>query len=308
MLSPQGSEILDRLGKAGAMAFRNRTVTRVGLLLTAVAAITPGALVSHSNAQQPTPPSFEVATVKPSDPQKPLPPSLRFSPNRLSVGSMTLQDLISIAYNLTYGADQQISGGPDWIHSEKFDVVAKEDETVAAHLHKLLPEQQGDENRRMLRELLAERFALKVHHETRDLSTYVLSIAKGGPRLKPVVLDPHLPANIPPNRINVMGRGFLVGHDADTALLVKVLSGQPEMDGHIVIDKTGLTRRYDFTLKWEPDSMADGSSSKAETNGQSESLPSFFTALQEQLGLKLASSKEPVDVVVVDSADRPSEN
>jgi uncharacterized protein (TIGR03435 family) len=150
--------------------------------------------VSHSNAQQPTPPSFEVATVKPSDPQRPLPPSLRFSPNRLSVGSMTLQDLISIAYNLTYGADQQISGGPDWIRSEKFDVVAKEDETVAAHLHKLLPEQQGDENRRMLRELLAERFALKVHHETKDLSTYVLSIAKGGPRLKPAVLDPHLPS------------------------------------------------------------------------------------------------------------------
>jgi uncharacterized protein (TIGR03435 family) len=91
-------------------------------------------------------------------------------------------------------------------------------------------------------------------------------------------------------------------------LLVKVLSGQPEMDGHIVIDKTGLTRKYDFTLKWEPDSMTDGPSSKAETNSQSESLPSFFTALQEQLGLKLVSSKEPVDVVVVDSADRPSEN
>lgn len=288
--------------------FGNLTVTRVCLLLTTFAVIAPGTLASHSHAQQPTPPSFEVATVKPSDLQKPLPPSLKFSPNRLEAGSMTLQDLISIAYDLTYGADQQISGGPDWIRSEKFDIVAKEDETVAAHLHKLLPKQQGDENRRMLRELLAERFSLKVHHETKDLSTYVLSIAKGGPRLKPVVLDPHLPANIPPNRINIMGRGFLEGHDADTALLVKTLSAQPEMDGHTVIDKTGLTRRYDFTLKWEPDSMADGPSSKAETSSQSGSLPSFFTALQEQLGLKLTSSKGPVDVVVVDSADRPSEN
>lgn len=289
------------------MAGTRVLVTRAHLLLTAIVVTASGGGVSQSNAPQSTPPSFEVATVRSSNPQKPLPPSLRFSPNSLNAENMTLQDLIAIAYHLTYGADQQISGGPHWIRSEKFDIAAKEDETVATQLHKLPAEQQGDENRRMIRELLAERFGLKVHHETRGLPTYVLLVAKGGPKLRSAVLSPR-PANIPPTRINVMGRGFLEGHDADIALFVKVLSSQSEIGGRTVIDKTGLTGKYDFTLKWAPDSTTDALSSRVETNSQPESLTSFFTALQEQLGLRLASTQQPVDVVVVDSADKPSEN
>jgi uncharacterized protein (TIGR03435 family) len=290
------------------MAGTSVLVIRVCLLLTAIAVVASGGVVSHGNAQQTTPPSFEVATVRSSDPQKPLPPSLSFSPDRFDARNMTLQNLIAIAYHLTYGADQQISGGPGWIRSEKFDIAAKEDETVKTQLHKLPPEQQGDENRRMIRDLLAERFGLKVHHETRDLPTYVLLVAKGGPKLRSAVLNPHLPANVPPTRINVMGKGFLEGHDADIALLVQVISSQSEIGGRTVIDKSGLTGKYDFTVKWAPDSTTDTLSSRAETNSQPESLPSFFTALQEQLGLRLASTKQPVDVVVVDSADKPSEN
>jgi uncharacterized protein (TIGR03435 family) len=221
---------------------------------------------------------------------------------------MPLSGVIAIAYNLTYGVDQQISGGPAWIRSEKFDIVAKEDETVLARMRKLSAEQQRDASRQMLQALLADRFNLRVHRETRELSTYVLLLAKGGPKLKPVVLDPHLPANIPPSRINIMGQGWMEGHDCDMTLLTKTLGSLLEADSRTVIDKTGLKGKYDFTLKWAPDSTADAAASGTEAAVSPDSRPTFFTALQEQLGLKLASTKDQVEVIVVEGVDKPSEN
>jgi uncharacterized protein (TIGR03435 family) len=218
---------------------------------------------------------------------------------------MTLKELIAMAYQLTFDTSQQISGGPAWINSEKFDTVATEDENLLAQLNKLPPEQQGDQNRIMIQKFLSDRFKLSIHRETRELTTYTLLLAKGGPKLKPGVLDPKLPANIPQTRINIMGAGSLAGHNSTTSQLAQVLSVESEIGGRTVIDKTGLTGKYDFTLKWIPDSAMDVHSSGAETQ---ENLPQLFTALQEQLGLRLASAKAPVDVIVVDHADMPSEN
>jgi uncharacterized protein (TIGR03435 family) len=158
----------------------------------------------------------------------------------------------------------------------------------------------------MLQELLSDRFKLSIHREQKELTTYTLLLAKGGSKLKPGVLDPKLPANIPQSRINVRGTGFWEGHNSATALLVKMLSSQSELGGRPVVDKTGLRGTYDFTLKWTPESGATNAQS-LRTEAQ-EGLPELFTALQEQLGLRLASAKATVEVHIVDHAEAPSEN
>jgi uncharacterized protein (TIGR03435 family) len=277
-------------------------------ILAVIVAVLLIAVMSPIHAQSPASPSFEVATVKSSNPNDPRPASLKFSRDSFSATGMTLKELIAIAYHLTYGADKQVSGGPDWIDSEKFDIQAKEDEAVSTHLNNLSAKQRGDEYRLMIQALLAERFKLKVHHETKELPTYTLVVTKNGPKLKLAVLDPHLRSNIPQSRINVMGKGFLEGHDSDVTLLVKTLSLQPEIGGRTIVDKTGLSGKYDFTLKWAPDFATDAPPSEEETSSSFESRPTFFSALQEQLGLRLIPAKSPISVIVVDYLDRPSEN
>jgi uncharacterized protein (TIGR03435 family) len=210
-----------------------------------------------------------------------------------------------MTYQLPSASSLQISGGPAWIDSDKFDIVATVDDSTFAQLSKLSPEQQGEQHRMMIQQLLSDRFALRIHRERRELTVYTLVIAKGGPKLKSGQLQSNLLPNLPQSRINTMGPGFLAGHNATTALLVKTLSGQPEIGGRTVIDKTGLSEKYDFTLKWMPENAADARSPRTETQ---EDLPTLFTALQEQLGLRLASAKALLDVIKVDNADMPSEN
>lgn len=153
----------------------------------------------------------------------------------------------------------------------------------------------------MIQQLLSDRFALRIHREPRELTVYTLVIAKTGPKLKPGQLQPKLPANVPQSRINHMAPGFLAGHNAPAGLLAKVLSGQPEIGGRSVLDKTELSGNYDFTLKWMPESAMDRPSTQ-------EDVPSLFTALQEQLGLRLRSTKATVDVITIDSVSPPSDN
>lgn len=289
---------------------QNPALVRSHLLFifTLIVAAASLVVVYPSYAQSPTSPSFDVATVKRSNPNDPRPTAIKFSQDSFSATNMTLKHLIAIAYHLTYGADNQVSGGPPWIDSEKFDIHAKEDETVSTQLNTLSAKQQGNEYRVMIQALLVERFKLRVHHETKELPTYMLVVAKNGPKLKPAVLDPHLPANIPRSRINVMGNGFLEGHDSDVTLIVKTLSLQPEIGGRTIVDKTGLNGKYDFTLKWAPDFATDAPSSQGEMPSSLDSRPTFFSAVQEQLGLKLVPAKNPIDVIVVDYLDTPSEN
>ena len=251
-------------------------------------------------AQDATSFSFEVATIRESVPGKAPGAALKFSSDRLEIRDMTLQEIISIAYDLGYGNGDRVIGGPEWIRTQRFDVMAKEDEATTRQIQDLPKSEQGAASRQLIRDLLAERFGLKVHRAPRVLTTYTLEVARGGPKLSPAVLDPHLPAGIPQNRVDVRGGGWLEAHDTDMALFVKVLGSQAEMDGRTVVDGTGLKQAYNFTLKWTPPTSSDAESS--------DTLPSLFSALQEQLGLRIASRKTSVDTVFIDAVDRPSAN
>jgi uncharacterized protein (TIGR03435 family) len=275
-------------------------------LMTRVLLIVPIAIGTHSVAQTTPPPSFEVATVKSMDGKNPHPPSVMISGDRFQATGMTLKELVKISYDLNYGADRQISGGPAWIESARFDIEAKEDASLSTELQKLSAEQRGDRLRQMLRELLAERFKLQLHHESVELPIYELLMAKSGSKLMPSVPQPPSsnedhPAK-PRSWIRFAGKGLLEGSDADPPMLVTVLSMQPEIGGRLVVDKTGLTGKYDFTLRWTPD-MGQGADQPGADAG-----PSLFTALQEELGLRLQPTKAPVDMLVIDHVELPSAN
>ena len=264
------------------------------------------AIGTYGGAQTTPPSSFAVATVKAMDEKNPHPPSVQIAGDRFEATGMTLKELIKIAYDLNYGADRQITGGPAWIGSTRFDLEAKEDASLSVELQELSSEQRGDRLRQMLRGLLAERFKLQLHHESAELPIYELVMAKSGSKLMPSVAqlpssaDDH-PAK-PRSSIRFAGKGRLEGNDADATMLITVLSMQPEIGGRLVVDKTGLKGQYDFTLKWTPDIGA------AAEQPASDAGPSLFTALQEELGLRLQSTKAPVDVLVIDHVELPSEN
>ena len=262
------------------------------------------ATATYSGAQTTPPPSFAVATVKAMDEKNPHPPSVQISGDQFEATGMTLKELIKIAYDLNYGADRQITGGAAWIGSTRFDIEAKEDASLSVELQKLSEEQRGDRLRLMLRGLLAERFKLQLHRESAQLPVYELVMAKSGSKLMPSIAqypsstDDH--SAKPRSSIRFAGKGRLEANDADALMLVTVLSMQPEIGGRLVVDKTGLKGKYDFTLKWTPD-IGTGAEQPAADSG-----PSLFTALQEELGLRLQSTKAPVDVLAIDHVDLPS--
>lgn len=275
-----------------------RAVLLVGWLAVAV----PCYLAAQSAA------SFEVATIRPSDSNKPG-HSLMMSTDKFETQAQTLKALVTFAYE--FASEQQVSGGPAWVGSAQFDIEAKEDQETVERQKKLSPDARTDEVRAMVRELLAERFKLKVHHETKELPVYALNIAKGG--LKITSLPPETPegpavdaAAKTPNRgsgIRMDGRGNMEGINATTDIVARVLGREPEVGGRLVQDKTGLAGKYNFKMHWTPDSGMSEHGAPFDSSGVS-----LFTALQEQLGLKLEATKGAVDVVVIDSVEMPTEN
>ncbi len=165
------------------------------------------------------------------------------------------------------------------------------DEETAAALQKLPPKEQSEQRRLMLRALLADRFKLKVHQETKILPLYQLVIAKGGPKLK----ESHA------SKTTTNGIGRLTAQRMTMASLTRILT---VVTDRLVVDKTGLTAEYDFDLRWTPDDLQESAGEIPEAV----SGPSIFTALKEQLGLKLQPAKGPVDILVIDHIERPSEN
>ena len=195
------------------------------------------------------------------------------------------------------------------------------DKSRADELSKLSPEEVSLKQQNMLRALLADRFQLTLHRETKDLPIYALVIAKNGLKLHEAKPDDTYPNGIkgPDGRalkgahLMRMGRGELTGQALATDELVRLLSQQL---GRTVLDKTGLKGNYDFTLKWTPDDSeapmlkgpAGGPPSGGNAAPPESSGTSIFTAIQEQLGLKLESQKGPVEVLVIDHVEKPSEN
>jgi uncharacterized protein (TIGR03435 family) len=242
--------------------------------------------------------------VRPSDPAKEHLGLYWRQPDGFKCEGTTLRGLISNAYGVTGSSVKGlIVGGPAWMASQAFDVQVKVDPSTVARWSKLSQGAVDEERRTVLRELLAERFQLKLHREPREMPAYALIVAKGGSKLQPPVGETNLPADVPKSRINYYGRGRIQGHFATLANLSRTLAGEPEIAGRPVVDKTGLTGQYDFTLHWSVDPGPG-----AAPTDPGEQWPSLFTALEEQLGLKLTPEKEQIEVIVVDSAEKPSEN
>jgi uncharacterized protein (TIGR03435 family) len=191
--------------------------------------------------------------------------------------------LITSAYHLIM--DDQLLGLPDWGRTQNFDVEAKMDPENAEVLKKLDGEDRSKENAVLMQALLADRFRMKAHIEVKVLPVYNLVIAKGGLKMKEAA--PDQPSGWSMGMGNIKGQGMLI------ASLVGSLSHPA---GRLIIDKTGLTGKYQVNLTWAWDDNPNSTG------------PSLFTALEEQLGLKLEPAKAPVDVVVIDHLERPSEN
>ena len=256
---------LSGLFRRGRLTLRVCPIALMGLVVTAVFAQTPL--------------TFEVASVK----VHPFPYQVvksEVSGPRATWEAYGLEGLIMEAYRVD---SYQISRGPAWLASDRFDINAKApgDRTLTA-----------DRKREMLRALLEDRFQLKVHRETREQPVYSLVVAKGGPKLKASSEDAR-----PGMTLESKGQAVeILFSKWDMARLAGQISGN---EGRKVVDKTGLSGEYDITLSYADDRRAAG--------GQQDG-PSLFTALQEQLGLKLESQKGPVEVLVIDHAEKPSEN
>jgi uncharacterized protein (TIGR03435 family) len=235
-------------------------------------------------------PSFEVATIKPSKPDQPGKAFL-WRGNEFATINTTLADLIKFAYGLH---EKQLIGGPEWMGTTKFDISAKPDTPGAPNDKQL---------KSMVQKLLADRFQLKFHNDKKELSAYVLSVAKNGPKMKQNTANPNgLPG------LFFRGLGVLTVTNAKmgdfTNLLQSAVLDRP------VVDQTKLDGRWDFLLKWTPDeSQFGGMGIKVPPpSDAADAPPPLFTAIQEQIGLKLDAEKTQVDVLVLDHVEQPSAN
>jgi uncharacterized protein (TIGR03435 family) len=275
----------------------------------------------HLRAQSPpaaaAAPSFEVASIKPNragDNRI----GIRFQPGRFTTTGSTVKQLIGLAYNVR---DFQVTGGPSWISSDRYDIDAKEPEGFSEELQKLPPDQRRGKLGLLIQSLLADRFQLKLSHGTKELPVYALVVAKDGPKIQEAKPGDAYPNGIkrPDGRpagsagMMAMGPGELTGQGVPITFLVQQLSQQL---GRKVLDQTGLKGIYDLNLKWTPDpgsaAMMQGppGAGPAPDNAPPPytSGPSIFTAVQEQLGLKLEATKGPVEILIIDHVAQPSEN
>ena len=235
-------------------------------------------------------PKFDVVTVKPSDPNRPGKLFTIRGRQVLTINT-TVNDLITFAYSLQ---TKEILNAPSWM-DEKYDVDG-------------VPDVEGQPNiqqmRLLIQDALVERFGLKFHTEQREMTAYALSVAKGGPKLTLTTDRPNSPGN------------FLFGGLGKLRVTNSTMKDfchgmQEAVMDKPVVDQTGLTERYDFNLNWTPDQSqfaSFGTHIPAPNPDDPNAPPSLYTALQEQLGLKMEATKAKVDVMVVDHIDKPSAN
>lgn len=230
-------------------------------------------------------PAFDVATVKKSGSEV---VSRRFTiqGRRFVTVHTSLADLIQYAYGLH---PRQMAKGPKWLESDKFDVVGSTSSDR---------EPTEQEWMKMMANLLASRFRLRFHLEKREMAVYAIVVARDGPKLKSSDGSPNGAGSV-----GFHGRGQLVATNSKVEDLAWEL--QSAVVDRPVVDRTGLTSRFNFTFTWTPDEFQ-----KSNLAGQAPTsdVPDLFTAIQQQLGLRLEATKSPVDVMVVDHLERPSEN
>jgi bla regulator protein blaR1 len=262
-------------------------------------------------SQSPTPPLvFEVASIKPNSADDRRTAMMIQPGGGLRATGATLKMLVTMAYDVR---EFQISGGPNWISSDRYDITARAERAAGAE-----PSAQAtpmnDEQRKTMQEqmeqrlqaLLADRFHLVIHRESKEQQVYALVVAKGGAKIHPS-------ENKATERQGMMrmSRGLLEGQGVPLDTLIRAISGQL---GRPVVDRTGLTGRFDIKLQWTPDAgqsltpLGGALPPGVELPPSDPNGPSLFTAVQEQLGLRLESQKAPVDLIVIDSVEKPTEN
>jgi uncharacterized protein (TIGR03435 family) len=238
-------------------------------------------------------PAFEVATIKTSKPDEPNKFFL-LGRRRFKVANANLNDLITFAYGVH---PKQVIGAPAWAETDKFDIEAEPDGEGVPSM---------DQWKTMLQKLLGERCKLSFHHDRKEMAVYILSVGKTGAKLAPSL----------GNAMGLPGLGFRgrIGGDvsafnATIGDFINFMTRNVKLDRPL-IDRTGITGRYDFTLDWTPDdSQFAGTGGKLTPPAESPSpLPSLYTAIQEQLGLRLEATKAAADVLVIDRVEKPSEN
>lgn len=229
--------------------------------------------------------AYEVVSIKPDKSGGSDESQLRL-PNGFRLTNFPLRTLVYRAYDIVL--DSQVSGLPEWMRLDRYDVEAKVGADTAEAWKKLSYEERWKQERPMVQTLLADRCHMKVHREARELPVYDLVIAKGGLKMK------EAPAGEGDGETTRPGKIAAQANPMES--LVNGLSG---VVGRMIVDKTGLgDKKFDFNLQWTPDDQ----------RGAADAGPSIFTALEEQLGLKLVPDKGLVDVLVIDHIERPSPN
>jgi len=255
------------------------------VLLAATALLVPA--VRTAGEDKPAPLTFEVASIKASDPSeqgggiKPLP-----NGNGYIAQNMPVKLIFSLMYRVPM---RQIKGAPEWLESERYDIEAKADGRYSI-----------DDLHIMFENLLADRFNLKFHKQTREGNVYALTVDKAGLKMKENDSPPDM--NIPIMPVN----HGVVGKRVPMPYLCWFLGQQLQNDARPVVDRTGLDKNYDFTLSFAPQ-LPPGASRDALPPDLQE-LPSIFDALRDQLGLRLEATRGPVDDYIIDHVERPSPN
>jgi uncharacterized protein (TIGR03435 family) len=297
---------------------------RVGVAVVCLAAVSAHAQLVHAKDGE-TLPAFEVASVR-QDTSGSGNTSISYQNDSYRAENVTLRNLIMNAWQMR--SESQLKGGPDQLLNEHFDINAKVSEDDRSRMAKLSREDRSRQNDLILQSMLIDRFGLKVHYETKELPVFALVVTKGGPKFHAAAPDPppdNAKSAAPPapgdtpapshhsgTSMHIDNKGAeLDATDTPVESLARMIAFQSETEGRPVIDKTGLTGNFDYSLKWTPDSMA--ASAKATDNAATSSDtgasgPSLFTALQDQLGLKLEPEKAPVEILVIDHVEQPSAN
>jgi uncharacterized protein (TIGR03435 family) len=228
-------------------------------------------------------PSFDVATIKLSAPDTRGGENFRMNGRHIRIENATVKNLITFAYAIH---DKQIANDPEWLDKDHYDIEGVPDKEGMASL---------EQYQEMIQKLLATRFGLKFHREKHELSVYAITVAKGGPKLTKSTGGPNAPPEANgdrhPGQQGMVFKNASMGHFA--LVMQDFFADRP------LVDRTGLTGKYDFSLHWTPDNIV-----ATDPNAP----PGLFTAVQEQLGLKLEPVKAPIDVLIIDHVDRPSAN
>ena len=247
-------------------------------------------------------PTYDVSVIKPH-PSGNGGMSLGSDEDSFNAVNVTLRLLIENAYGIRA---ELIYGLPQWADDAHYDLTAKTLDPDVKALDKLTEEQQEA----MLAAVLQSRFQLKVHDVTRTLPVYDLVIAKGGSKLKPTIwtdakiVPKGADSGLPPGSVRTYSDALNEKMEAASMTVPALADALSQQLGRTVIDKTGITGKYDILLKW----MSDHAGMSATTNSDEAAAPPIFKALEEQLGLKLEATKGPVRTVVVDHLERPSPN